>query len=123
MAYGKAGDWYVNNVEGGGGSSDFSTARVTVSPDDGSADLNGFVPVILDNEGESLITCKDYLENGYNVVLFNGSFFLVTTVKPTYSVSGNASLKARDPIMPTQPTAYILTITGDFTITTGESPK
>lgn len=23
MAYGKAGDWYVNNVEGGGGSSDF----------------------------------------------------------------------------------------------------
>ena len=31
MAYGKAGDWYLNNENGGGGSSDFSTAEVTVT--------------------------------------------------------------------------------------------
>lgn len=29
MAYGKAGDWYINNVEGGG-ESDFSTATLTI---------------------------------------------------------------------------------------------
>ena len=104
------------NVEGGGGSSDFSTALVTVSPADGSVELNGFVPVILDDEGE-FITCVDYLENGYKVVLFNDSFILVTTVQPGYVVSGDASMETLDPIMPTDPTRYKLTITGDCTIT------
>lgn len=36
MAYGKAGNWYVNNVEGGGGESDFSTAEVTVVNNSGA---------------------------------------------------------------------------------------
>lgn len=102
-----------------GGSSDFSTAEVTVSPSDGLVELNGSVPVILDDEGE-FITCVDYLENGYNVVLFNGSFILVTTVEPAYTVSGNASLETLAPIMPTDPTRYKLTITGDCTITVSE---
>ena len=102
--------------QSGGGSSDFSTAEVTVTPVDGYVELNGFVPVILDDEGEFL-TCVDYLENGYNVVLFNGSFILVTTVEPTYTVSGDASLETISPIMPTDPTRYKLTITGDCTIT------
>ena len=99
-----------------GGSSDFSTALVTVSPDDGYVELNGFVPVILDDEGE-FITCVDSLENGYNVVLYNGSLVLVTTTEPTYTVSGNASLETLEPIMPMEPTRYKLTITGDCTIT------
>lgn len=116
MAYGKAGDWYINNVEGGGGSSDFSTAEVTVSPDDGYVELNEFVPVVLDDEGK-FITCVDSLENGYNVVLYNGSLVLVTSKEPTYTVSGNVSLETLEPIVPMGPTRYKLTITGDCTIT------
>lgn len=108
----------VNGQEygGGGGSSDFSTAEVTVSPNDGYVELNGFVPVILDDEGE-FITCVDSLENGYNVVLYNGSLVLVTTTEPTYTVSGNATLETIEPIMPMEPKRYKLTITGDCTIT------
>lgn len=30
MAYGKAGDWYINNIQGGGGSSDFSVKSLTI---------------------------------------------------------------------------------------------
>lgn len=40
MAYGKAGDWYINNVEGGGGSSDFITVTMSYTSDpDGLAVL------------------------------------------------------------------------------------
>ena len=62
MAYGKAGDWYINNVEGGG-ESDFSMAEVTVKMTDElsaatidvqlkdplTADANGLMVVEEDN--------------------------------------------------------------------------
>lgn len=70
MAYGKAGDWYVNNVEGGGGSSDFSTAEVTFVNSTRSFKQVGNIINIVDDAEEPYMRAEiiSVIGNGTTVV-------------------------------------------------------
>ena len=107
MAYGKAGDWYVNNVEGGGGSSDFSTATLT---------LNGKHPPIGQNLLPTLLVDPEHGLAGaygstnassspYTVILYKGKAYAVL---PQGTTSGGI-------VYDEDMEMYV--ITGDCTIT------
>ena len=71
MAYGKAGDWYINNVEGGGGSSDFSTAEVTISASQSFELTWQSCPMLLDGALHGSLYVES-LPATINVPLYNG---------------------------------------------------
>lgn len=112
MAYGKAGDWYINNVEGGGGSSDFSTAQVTMSVNnDESFYISGTVE-ILDNE---MLPSEGFASGNYTLVLYKGSFEGRIEPPSGYRVSNVTSTGG---ITITQsPLGSLVNITGDGTLT------
>lgn len=106
MAYGKAGNWYVNNVEGGGGSSDFSTAEVTVNVN--TQQFEFYVPLI--NEEHGYLGSYDNINPSESKILtvglYKGKALTQFLTNGVVSVSGNAQLND-DQIL----------ITGDCTIT------
>ena len=114
MAYGKAGDWYVNNVEGGGGSSDFSTAQVT-----SSEDSNGNITITAITEiGPNKETVAETSLSGgktKTAVLYQGHQYATISPRQTVTVvSGSAEvLEEPDPMLGTM---YFLDIKGDCTI-------
>lgn len=110
MAYGKAGDWYINNVEGGGGESDFSTATLTVNGNFTQSDL--FMVPVIEKDPNNEDIAFPQLQSGnntYTVILYKGRSTLMFTGSQshTITVSGNIETAATG--------VYI--ITGDCTIT------
>lgn len=102
------------NVEGGGGSSDLSTAIMTISgfPDDEFLQVPGgkAVSVIYINSRLGITTSgiDEVLSNGtYDVVLYQGSQMALIDDTSDCTVSGDATLDAG---------SGRLTITGNFTI-------
>lgn len=70
MAYGKAGDWYINNVEGGGGGSEmFKIATVTiVNNSTGGWGLSGGITT---NNNNSI--------DGYGFLVLSDNIYLIST--------------------------------------------
>ena len=96
-------------VEGGGGSSDFSTATVTIG---GSEDINIPLVCLLDGGTSTIYSDVSTREAGttWTVPLYKGCLAIVAA-SPLFSsvtVSGNASVLAE---------GVVLQITGDCTIT------
>ena len=94
MAYGKAGDWYVNNNEGsgGGGESDFSTAEVEILVNDNT---KLFIPAI--NNGTPFTGLYPFPNIGdeggtVDVVLYKGSAMCLWTGEARLNISGNIEL-------------------------------
>ena len=110
MAYGKAGDWYVNNnVEGGGGSSDFSTAEVTVNG------IGAFIAEVasLTEVGLKGACFKSPLENSFTVVLYQGETIMevISGQTPNFTIPEGETNIVYD-----EEKDYFL-ITGDCTLT------
>lgn len=76
------------NVEGGGGSSDFSTAEVTII---GETTTNFAIPNIINEGGLETIfgQCSPMGEETLIVPLYKGSCVVVLDGHYTYAVSGN----------------------------------
>lgn len=111
MAYGKAGDWYVNNVEGGGGSSDFSIANVTVI-NNASDEFQLIMPNIFGNKIYAFIDSEDF-ESGdvLQVPLYKGSIVGL-------SLNSDAELRITgEGNVITSAVGVVIGITGDCTIT------
>lgn len=117
MAYGKAGDWYVNNVEGGGGSSDFSTAEVTINKGELGAPVNCIMPWFSeeDNETNAFLTLNEPTESWTVKVPVGGSFITVYFSRAPQSVSGDIQSGSDTTILSKTFKSYV--ITGDCTIT------
>ena len=102
----------VVNVEGGGGSSDFSTAEVTLV---GSAVIEGaFVAQGTETEYPDEMTygANDYALLGLNsltLILYKGSAFITVKGKGNIEASGNIQAFAQ--------TSDSFIVTGDCTIT------
>lgn len=101
----------VNGQEyGGGGSSDFSTAEVTVV--NSTAMPLGIEIINIDGEENKLVSGQIVNRNttkSVNAVLYDGSqYYDVYEISGTITVSGNAEYDAEN---------SIITITGDCTIT------
>ena len=100
----------TGSYEGGGGSSDFSTATVTIS---GSGTIEMTMPVVYDTVGdEGIFSASQSFEAGqsYTVPLYKGAMAVMESV-PRYTaqmISGNASIMAD---------GMGILITGDCTIT------
>lgn len=111
MAYGKAGDWYVNNNEGsgGGGSSDFSTAEVTIH-NERENPVRLSIPFIGNRFFGDYEYSSGYVTVGEQEAVLSSILFKGKTVcfvfEGTPSVTGNATI-----------TEDIIVITGDCTIT------
>lgn len=115
MAYGKAGDWYINNVEGGGGSSDFSTAEVTVVNNTSYDGVLGTGATVFEENGyyegmPALTQAELYIEPNstmtYTMALYKGNAIL-RLQNTASSTSGNI----------TQIDGPLYMVTGDCTIT------
>ena len=90
---------------GGGGESDFSTAKVTVVNEDA---LEIKVPLAVNVDNEKLSTTGIYESGVYDVILYGGSCYgAIPEMQAVVSVSGDIVLKEYN---------YII-ITGDGTIT------
>lgn len=114
MAYGKAGDWYVNNVEGGGGSSDFSTAKVTIKSNATNEIICGLAvaqeadpPFMEHSLAVSILHLYENDENTYRAILYKGMCEL--SVRGANSINGSGGV---DVLNNTG-----ANITGDCTIT------
>ena len=99
----------VVNVEGGGGSSDFSTAEVTVVNNFTDQEISTYLPNIAnDILSTTSITAEEQTEI-YTVVLYKGSVKIAGTgFGRTVETSGDASYEYENDI---------LTITGNCTVT------
>lgn len=108
MAYGKAGNWYINSVEGGGGSSDFSTANMTLVGGGTPPTINiGIVfinPIFDDLEGNPIET--GIASGTYVIPLYKGRAVAFIDPANNYTITGNATVDEEGTI----------TITGDCTI-------
>lgn len=90
---------------GGGGESDFSTAKVTVVNEDA---LEIKVPLAVNVDNEKLSTTGIYESGAYDVILYGGSCYgSIPEMQAVVSVSGDIVLEENN---------YII-ITGDGTIT------
>jgi len=115
MAYGKAGDWYVNNVEGGGGESDFSIATLTLTNTTENP-VRCEVPCYRDGMEVASTKAVAFGAIGdepstatFNVICkTNGATLTITTAGVTATTIGNIQYIAEQQV-------YI--ITGDCTIT------
>lgn len=93
------------NVEGGGGSSDFSTAEVTVVNNAGTETARGLLMTII-IERTNMLTVYGVPSGIYTVPIFKGALNTAYLGDGTAIVSGNAEYDDGD-----------ITITGDCTIT------
>lgn len=106
----------VNNISGGGGSSDFSTATVTiVNNAPGSVAFSLSLAIAVTAEGMSATlgsVSSEMLGSGmtFNTVLYNGAAFMGLMSSAEYDFTIEASGDA-------QITGYNCMITGDCTIT------
>lgn len=109
MAYGKAGDWYINNVEGGGGSSDVSTVEVTYSSSYNKGREAVLLPFEENNPQFRTVMCIDE-NDGFSptpdgrfsvlptpktkvyYVMANRYFIVSGASSSNYTVSGNAEV-------------------------------
>ena len=90
------------NVEGGGGSSDFSTATMTISNMDGGS-IDVYAPIVENNMSK---TTQSLSEGEYTVILYKGKARLLIDIDPEYyTISGDITLDND---------AYI--VEGDFSI-------
>ena len=102
----------VENISGGGGSSDFSTAQVTVINTKQNDDVDIYLPVVLDDEEYTGLMYDAYLMSGetrtITTVLYKGANVASLYNARSFSVlvSGN--------VVYDRPDFYI---TGDCTIT------
>ena len=92
-------------TEGGGGSSDFSTATMSVIGDPNVAEL--YFPYVSDFNGVDTIRTKVSSDAPFTIVMYKGSATLIDTNNQITSAEGNIQDKGR---------GYYL-ITGDCTIT------
>lgn len=112
--YEQSGEMYNKvtvNVEGGGGSSDFSTAEVTINDQSGGI-ISGIVIslIYVDDESDMLtINAEDMsLANGtYITPLYKGKGGAFINPEKNYVVTGNATVDEEG----------VITYTGDFTVT------
>lgn len=92
MAYGKAGDWYVNNVEGGGGSSDLSTAEVTLTnPPQGGGTVEFEQSVYISGLGRMVGGGGAFtnIESSIPFVLYKGAGYANFPLKQNFTVTGD----------------------------------
>ena len=97
----------VNNISGGGGSSDFSTAQVTII-NNAQSDFVLYFPNIFDNRVHGYLDSSDIDGSPVEAVLYKGACHITYTSDDTLniSVTGNATISRREVI-----------VTGDCTIT------
>lgn len=122
MAYGKAGDWYINNVEGGGGESDLTFANVilniTGDAEVGSLSASEFVTL---NPNTNKLGNGALLAGDNKVVLYQGftnsnvheedGDYVITSL----TGDGNIAIEQKqDPLF--QKNYWDVTITGDCTL-------
>lgn len=111
---GKAYTSVTVNVEGGGGSSDFSTAEVQIIGSTPSVVevFSGGTFVYIEND--ELMAGENYIEVGtYTVVLYKGSMVFITQVEPS---STTGAISEFTPVGK----SVQATITGDCTMTFDE---
>ena len=109
--YEKAGEVYNKvtvNVEGGGGSSDFSTAEVTVVNTAEDIEIHPYLPAIINNALTTNITVLESTSESFTVVLYKNSVVVEGPFGLDVETSGNASFDSD---------TNQLTITGDCTLT------
>ena len=109
--YEKAGEVYNKvtvNVEGGGGSSDFSTAEVTVVNTAEDIEIHSYLPAIINNALTTNITVLESTSESFTVVLYKNSVVVEGPFGLDVETSGNASFDSD---------TNQLTITGDCTLT------
>lgn len=105
------------NVEGGGGSSDFSTAKVTINKGELGAPINCIMPWFSeeDNETNAFLTLNEPTESWTVKVPVGGSFITVYFSRAPQSVSGDIQSGSDTTILSKTFKSYV--ITGDCTIT------
>ena len=99
-----------------GGSSDFSTATVTLNPVSGNSPSKFIIPMLIDEEGFTGVVCQDSYPNTgsspmtVSTPLYKGGAFIILHAleEQNYGVSGNASLIEGE---------AIILVSGDCTIT------
>ena len=98
------------NVEGGGGSSDFSTAEVTLTTGSSAEEYLILIPIIdIDsNLCQAVYQFSGQGENELIVPLYKGTALAVVDGQYTVSVTGDAEFDEEE---------YIVAITGNCTIT------
>ena len=96
------------NVEGGGGSSDFSTAEVTVVNTAEDIEIHPYLPAIINNALTTNITVLESTSESFTVVLYKNSVVVEGPFGLDVETSGNASFDSD---------TNQLTITGDCTLT------
>ena len=96
------------NVEGGGGSSDFSTAEVTVVNTAEDIEIHPYLPAIINNALTTNITVLESTSESFTVVLYKNSVVVEGPLGLDVETSGNASFDSD---------TNQLTITGDCTLT------
>lgn len=96
-------------TEGGGGSSDFSTATMTIV--NGRVDTKLSVPCILDNEEFNMrgsATMSIFDRSSCQVILYKGKAYVITSQADVESTGGNIEYDAD---------IQMYVVTGDCTIT------
>ena len=103
----------VTNYSGGGGSSDFSTAQVTMSVNNGESFYVTDAVEIIDNE---MLPSAGFESGNYTLVLYKGSFEGVIEPPSGYRVS-NATSTGGITITQSPLGGSLVNITGDGTLT------
>lgn len=96
---------YINGEEAGGGSSDFSTAEVTMVIAEGESIT---IPYAYDDEPYIGSWCIIFNSGVYNAILYKGYCIAVPSPSGTVIVSGEAVFDEQN---------SVITITGDCSIT------
>ena len=99
------GDMLDSFAGGGGGSSDFSTAKLTLT---NPSDYTLMVPVSIESGGMSASMGFVNSSGTFDVILYKGMAVLVDNNNLTLQLSGNIEIMVQN---------FMYTITGDCTIT------
>lgn len=109
----------INGEEagGGGGSSDFSTANVTINKGEQGATVNCIMPWFSeeDNETNAFLTLDELTESWTVKVPIGGNFITVYFSRAPQSISGDIEAGGDTTILSKNFKSYV--ITGDCTIT------
>lgn len=97
----------IVNVEGGGGSSDFSTAEVTITQGDANSDAGSISVIRVQGDDIYEIALSGESPGVFTIVLYKGHYYISADSYTVKSVSGNVTFDAEN---------EEIDITGDCTL-------